>query len=222
MRAQHNGAWHCDPLRTAHGVLQCRCTNGLQQCARTVIEAARRIASRTLERHACCKTSTAMKLDATTAAASTRRCMPQAAEPPFARLLSSARRRRVRRRAGVRYRTSMHYAQWLHALCAAALPEAIDLPSRPLRRMRRRHQQTRHLRCGSQRRLQRRFIYAQRLTVTVSRSRPSDRREKVEVRRMKPAKPLSGSSTRAATCARRRCPVRAPRAVFSAPRPRRR
>jgi len=250
--------------RTAHCNLVTRTGfNVARARPSTLLRASRRTQ---LQRRACSKTSTAKKLDATKAAAITRRCMPQAAEPPFARLLSSARRRRIRRRVAVRYRTSAHFAQWLRALCTASLPEAFhtssrplrrlrrrirrrvavryrtsahfaqwlralctaSLPeafhtsSRPLRRLRRRHHQARHARCGSLRRLQRRFIYAQRLTVKVSRPPQNDRDENTRARRMKPAKPASANSARTATFARRRRPVRATRSGFSASRPRRR
>ena len=206
--------------RTAHCNLVTRTGfNVARARPSTLLRASRRTQ---LQRRACSKTSTAKKLDATKAAAITRRCMPQAAEPPFARLLSSARRRRIRRRVAVRYRTSAHFAQWLRALCTASLPEAFHTSSRPLRRLRRRHHQARHARCGSLRRLQRRFIYAQRLTVKVSRPPQNDRDENTRARRMKPAKPASANSARTATFARRRRPVRATRSGFSASRPRRR
>jgi len=206
--------------RTAHCNLVTRTGfNVARARPSTLLRASRRTQ---LQRRACSKTSTAKKLDATKAAAITRRCMPQAAEPPFARLLSSARRRRIRRRVAVRYRTSAHFAQWLRALCTASLPEAFHTSSRPLRRLRRRHHQARHARCGSLRRLQRRFIYAQRLTVKVSRPPQNDRDENTRARRMKPAKPASANSARAATFARRRRPVRATRSGLSASRPRRR
>jgi len=220
--AAHQCMRGCFLQRSAHCALQCRNANGLQRYVRATIEAAPRLRHTQLQWRACSKSSTAKKLDATTAAAITRRCMPQAAEPPFARLLSSARRRRIRRRVAVRYRTSVHYAQWLHALCAVSLPEAVHASSRPLRRLRRRHHQARHARCGSRRRQQRRFIYAQRLTVKVIRSHQSRRGETGEARRVKPAKTVSVSSTRTATFARRRRPVRTMRPGFAAPRPRRR
>lgn len=206
--------------RTAHCNLVTRTGFNVARAGPSTLHRASRRTQ--LQRRACSKTSTAKKLDATKAAAITRRCMPQAAEPPFARLLSSARRRRIRRRVAVRYRTSAHFAQWLRALCTASLPEAFHTSSRPLRRLRRRHHQARHARCGSLRRLQRRFIYAQRLTVKVSRPPQNDRDENTLARRMKPAKPASANSARAATFARRRRPVRATRSGLSGSRPRRR
>ncbi|MDH4983879.1 hypothetical protein [Hyphomicrobium sp. D-2] len=93
--------------------------------------------------------------------------MPQAAEPPFARALSMARRRHARRRATVRYR---HSNATQRNSRTANKPEPCGLLSAPtlqLRRFRRFHLQRNHVRSGPQRRAHSRLQQARRFTISL-------------------------------------------------------